>query len=79
MVGPPADNGEIRLENDTLRTHHVRTDKLDLIERFKIERLAFGAGIGKKYHKVAGSPGAGYENTGERAAPALEQLLKKGF
>lgn len=51
----------------------------DKVENVKIERLAFGDKVAKKYHRVAGSPGAGYENTGERQAPALEQLLKKGF
>jgi hypothetical protein len=51
----------------------------DKNENLKIDRLGFGAGVAKKYHKVGGSPGPGYENKGEHQAPAIEQLLKKGF
>jgi hypothetical protein len=49
------------------------------IKDLKIHGLGFGAGVKKKYHVAGGAAGAGYENKGERQAPAFEELLKKGF
>jgi hypothetical protein len=51
----------------------------DKIENLKISGLAFGPGVGKKYHQAGGGIGPGYENKGEHQAPAFEELLKKGF
>lgn len=51
----------------------------DKIKDLKIDRLGFGTGVGRKYHPVAGGTGSGYENKGEFAAPAVEEVLKKGL
>jgi len=51
----------------------------DKIADLKIEKLGFGNGVGKKYHLAGGGTGKGYVNEGEYAAPAFEELLKKGF
>jgi hypothetical protein len=51
----------------------------DKIRDLKIESLAFGPGVGKKYHQAGGGTGPGYVNKGEHAAPPFEQLLKQGF
>lgn len=49
----------------------------DKAENLKIDRLAFGKGVARKYHLL--SKGAGYENQGEDTAPPFETLLKQGF
>lgn len=51
----------------------------DQIADLKITRLMFGPDVKKKYREAGGGAGAGYENTGEAEAPALETLLKNGF
>jgi hypothetical protein len=51
----------------------------DRIENLKIDRLAFGAGVQRKYQLAGGGAGKGYENTAELAAPAWTLLLKEGF
>jgi hypothetical protein len=48
----------------------------DRIENLKIDGLAFGEGVKRKYHFVGGKPGAGYANTNERKAGPLEGALK---
>lgn len=49
------------------------------IKNLKLDGLAFGGGVRKKFHSAAGGAGAGFENRGEREAPAFEELLKTGF
>jgi hypothetical protein len=51
----------------------------DKIEQLKISGLAFGPGVATRIRFVGGEPASGFENTGEREAPALEALLKSGF
>ncbi|MEQ1851177.1 MAG: right-handed parallel beta-helix repeat-containing protein [Chthoniobacteraceae bacterium] len=51
----------------------------DKIELLKISGLAFGTGIGRRITFVNGRPAAGYENTDERDAPQMDDLLKHGF
>lgn len=51
----------------------------DKIRDLKIDKLGFGGKVGRKYHEVGGGKGEGYKNTGEHEAPAIEELLKKGF
>jgi hypothetical protein len=50
----------------------------DKLADLKIDRLGFGPGVGRKFHQVNG-PFPGFENRGEYAAPAFEQLLKQGL
>jgi hypothetical protein len=51
----------------------------DKIEKLQIRGLAFGKGVGERITFVNGKATAGYSNTGERAAPAIETLLRNGF
>jgi hypothetical protein len=51
----------------------------DKIEVLKITNLAFGPGVAQRIKFVNGAATPGYQNTGERPAPALEALLKTGF
>jgi parallel beta helix pectate lyase-like protein len=51
----------------------------DKAENLKIDRLAFGKGVGKKYHIIKSQTGPGFEARGEYEAPAFETLLKSGF
>lgn len=50
----------------------------DKIRDLKIDALGFGSGVEQKYRMVGGGTGAGYESKGEFAAPAIEEVLKKG-
>jgi hypothetical protein len=50
----------------------------DRIEDLKIRRLGFGPGVQRKYQMAGGGVGAGYENTGEYVAPALESVGSNG-
>ena len=49
------------------------------IEILKINGLAFGKGVTERIKFANGKATPGYENTGEREAPAVASLLKNGF
>ncbi|MFZ5832243.1 MAG: right-handed parallel beta-helix repeat-containing protein [Planctomycetota bacterium] len=51
----------------------------DEIEILRISGLAFGEGVKERIRFVNGKATAGYQNTGERTAPALDALLKGGL
>ncbi len=80
LRGPTTRGGaHVDIRNCAVYDTSVGIRMEDKVENVKIDRLGFGAGVTKKYHKVAGSPGQGYENKGEYQAPPIEQLLKIGF
>ena len=80
LRGPTKRGGaHVEIRNCAVYDTKVGVRMEDKVENLKIDRLGFGTGITKKYHKVAGSPGPGYENKGEYQAPSIEKLLKKGF
>lgn len=51
----------------------------DKIEQLKISGIGFGSGVGDRIRFVNGKAGAGYVNTAEHEAPAMDILLKSGF
>ena len=51
----------------------------DKVRDLKVETLAFGLGVQRKYHEAGGGVGSGYVNTGELKALPFEQLMKEGF
>lgn len=78
--GPGAKGGaNVEIKNCAVYDSAVGVRVEDRAENLKIERLAFGKGVGKKYHILKNQPGPGYENKGEHEAPAFEILLKDGF
>jgi hypothetical protein len=80
LRGPTKRGGaHVEIRNCAVYDTQVGVRMEDKVENLKIDRLGFGTGVAKKYHKVAGGTGQGYENKGEYVPPAFEQLLKKGF
>lgn len=51
----------------------------DKVRDLKIDGLAFGPKVERKYREAGGGPGPGYDNKNEREAPPPDELLKKGF
>jgi hypothetical protein len=78
--GPGSRGGaHVRIEDCAIYETQVAVRAEDKIERLEIRGLAFGKGVGERIQFHGGKPAAGYESTGERAAPPVEELLKKGF
>ncbi|MGC3965943.1 MAG: right-handed parallel beta-helix repeat-containing protein [Pirellulales bacterium] len=51
----------------------------DKLENLKIERLGYGSGVVRKLQQTDGGPWPGYENSGEFAAPSLEEAVARGL
>lgn len=68
----------VEINNCALYDTKVGVRMENSIENLKINRLGFGPGVERRYHK-AGGPGPGYENRAEYDAPPFELLMKQGF
>lgn len=80
LRGPGAKGGaNVDIRNCAIYDTAVGVRMEDKVEKVRIDRLGFGNGVSKKYHRVSGSPGPGFENKGEFQAPPIDELLKKGF
>lgn len=78
--GPGKRGGaNVEVKNCAIYDSAVGVRVEDKAENLKIDKLAFGKGITRKYQILMNQPGPGYENRGEYIAPALEELLKQGF
>ena len=51
-------------------------DKIDVL---KLNSLAFGKGVKERIRFVDGKATSGFESKGERDAPDMTELLRKGF
>jgi hypothetical protein len=80
LRGPGSRGGAlVEIKNCAVYDGKVGVRIEDKIRDLKIDGLGFGPGVQRKYHAVSGGAGPGYQNVGERPAPAFEQLLKQGF
>jgi hypothetical protein len=77
----PGDRGgaQVRISRCAIYDSAVGVRLEDRAENLKINRLGFGPNLGRKYHILEKGPGAGYENTGEFAAPPFETALADGL
>jgi hypothetical protein len=77
----PGDRGgaEVRLSRCAIYDSAVGVRVEDRAENLTIDRLGFGTGIGRKYHFLKDSPGKGYENKEEFAAPGFDAVIENGL
>lgn len=69
----------VSIENCAVYDSAVAVRAEDRIEDLKIKRLGIGDGIQRKLQSVGGGTGAGYENTGQYAPPAWQQVIAHGL
>ncbi|MBS0210621.1 MAG: right-handed parallel beta-helix repeat-containing protein [Planctomycetes bacterium] len=51
----------------------------DKLEGLRLERVAFGSDVERRFHQLDKASAPSFENIGEADAPPLEQLIRDGF